>query len=92
MIKWNKSEHGITSSDGKYSITARGWLGGGNLNWIIYDHTDNTYQDGFRYQRDAKAFAETLLADSLVSRDIELRGKKVRQSYYQTLLKRLTKS
>ena len=92
MIRWAKTGHGIVSSDGKYSITARGWLGGGIINWAVYDNTDNTYQDGFRYQRDAKEFAEILVAESLVSRDTESRGKKVRQSYYQTLLKRLTKS
>lgn len=92
MIRWAKTGHGIISSDGKYSITARGWLGGGKINWAIYDHTDKTYQDGFHSQRDAKAFAESLVAESLVSRGIESRGKKVRQSYYQTLLKRLVKS
>jgi hypothetical protein len=48
------------SSNGKYFITANGRLGGSNLNWVLYDFTDNTYQDGFYYQRDAKAYAEEL--------------------------------
>ena len=64
MIRWSNAEvnnrSGIMSSNGKYFITAKGWLAGGVLNWILYDFTDNTYQDGFRYQRDAKAYAEDL--------------------------------
>jgi hypothetical protein len=64
MIRWSKAEVnnrlGIMSSNGKYFITANGRLGGSNLNWVLYDFTDNTYQDGFYYQRDAKAYAEEL--------------------------------
>ena len=64
MIRWSKAEVdnriGIMSSNGRYFISARGWLVGGVLNWFLYDFSDNTYQDGFRYQRDAKAFAEEL--------------------------------
>jgi hypothetical protein len=87
MIRWTKTGYGIMSSDGKYSISPRGWLGGGVLNWALYDHTEETYLDGFRYQRDAKAEAE--IWASLYTESI---NKKAPQSYYRTLLKRLTKS
>ena len=65
MIRWTNANleklgRGILSADGRYFITARGFLYGANLNWVLYDFTDNSYQDGFRYQRDAKALAEEL--------------------------------
>ena len=92
MIKWSnvdveKLGRGIMSKDERYFITAKGFLYGANLNWVLYDFTDSTYQDGFRYQRDAKAEAEIWASLYTESTD-----KKAPQSYYRTLLKRLTKS
>ena len=65
MIRWSivnmeKLGRGIMSKDGRYFITASGFLYGSNLNWVLYDFSNNSYQDGFRYQRDAKALAEEL--------------------------------
>jgi len=60
MIRWSKTGDGIISTDGRYFITARGFLYGATLNWVLYDLRNNSYQDGFRYQRDAKALAEEL--------------------------------
>ena len=91
MIRWTNADvnnrRGLLSADGKYFVTANGWLTRGVLSWALYDFTDNTYQDGFRYQRDAKAHAEILASLYTESTD-----KKAPQSYYRTLLKRLTKS
>jgi hypothetical protein len=49
---------GVMSSNGKYFIATRGRIDGASLNWTIYNLIDKTYEDGFRYQRDAKAAAE----------------------------------
>lgn len=49
---------GIMSSNGRYFITTRGRIDGAALNWTLYNLEDMTYEDGFRYQRDAKAVAE----------------------------------
>jgi|SanBayMetagenome_1026888.scaffolds.fasta_scaffold17235_2 hypothetical protein len=49
---------GVMSSNGKYFIGTRGRIDGAALNWTLYNLRDKTYEDGFRYQRDAKAAAE----------------------------------
>jgi hypothetical protein len=49
---------GVMSSNGKYFVAARGRIDGASLNWTIYNLINKTYEDGFRYQRDAKAAAE----------------------------------
>ena len=64
MMRWRKMHiekigRGIMSSNGKYFITANGFLSGGILNWVVYNLNDKTYIEGFRYQRDAKACAES---------------------------------
>jgi hypothetical protein len=48
---------GVMSSNGKYFISTRGRIDGTSLNWTLYNLRDKTYEDGFRYQRDAKSAA-----------------------------------
>ena len=62
-LAWRKMHieslgRGIMSSNGRFFISANGRIDSASLNWVLYNLIDMTYQDGFRYQREAKAAAE----------------------------------
>lgn len=66
MLSWKNAEiqingkflgRGIMSKNDRYFITANGMYGS-KLLWILYDLVEGTYEEGFLYQRDAKAHAE----------------------------------